>query len=741
MKKTMKRLLAMLLVVAMVAAVFAGCSNNTTTDPTTGSQPSETTPVSEEPTEGGEEADVLTPPTDPDDYDAWSEYYYLTVLGDFYEAYEGASDEVEDLGLRYAQMAIAEAKLLESAVMLPLTCDGGNYAISSVVPYTVTSTQWGTDDYRFHNLLVATTPITTEDRTALKELWAEVKGTGTYQEQATAYLEEHGYELKDTYSMAYTSDPTTWDILSSYRTIDAYPVVPTYDSLLEYDCENVQQYALATSYEVSDDGLTYTFHIREGVKWVDSQGREIADVTADDFVAGLQHLLDCQGGLEGLTFGIIKNAEEYVYGEVTDFNEVGVQAVDDHTLVYTLEAPCPFFLTMHSYSVFVPLCRSFYVAQGGGFGADFDKESASYLYGSDPDHIAYCGPYLITNATEKNTIVFNANPTYWNADNITIKTITWKFNDGSVATKNYDDIKAGVIDGAGLNASAVELAKQDGWFDQYAYTSLTGSSSYMAFYNIYRQAYVNTNDGVTAASPQSEEDRARTSTAMLNVHFRRALSFATDRASYNAQSVGEDLKLTSLRNSYIPGNFVSLPNEVTVDINGVATTFPEGTAYGEVLQAQLDADGVPILAYDVNADDGLGSGDGYDGWYNVDNAVAELEQAVAELAEEGVVVDADNPIYIDVPVAGNYTTYLNREYAYKQSIESALNGYVIVNVIECPTAQDWQFAGYNTTYGYEKNYDMYDLSGWGPDWGDPNTYLNTFLPYYDGSMANCIGVF
>lgn len=110
-----------------------------------------------------------------------------------------------------------------------------------------------------------------------------------------------GYTLKDTYNyQLYTQDPTTWDILATSQSVDAEAIVNTYDGLMEYDGEGTLQPALAESYEVSDDGLTYTFHLRKGATWVDSQGRKVADVTADDFVAGMQHMMDAQGGLEYL---------------------------------------------------------------------------------------------------------------------------------------------------------------------------------------------------------------------------------------------------------------------------------------------------------------------------------------------------------------------------------------------------------------------------------------------------------
>lgn len=76
---------------------------------------------------------------------------------------------------------------------------------------------------------------------------------------------------------------------------------------------------------------------------------------------------------------------------------------------------------------------------GGKFGVEYDPDAADYTYGKDSDSIAYCGPYVVKNFTSKNTIVFQANESYWNADHINIHTLTWVYNDGSDATKAYND--------------------------------------------------------------------------------------------------------------------------------------------------------------------------------------------------------------------------------------------------------------------------------------------------------------
>ncbi|MDD6216075.1 MAG: ABC transporter substrate-binding protein [Roseburia sp.] len=716
-----KKIVSLILVLAMSTSMLACGSSKSSSDSSTDAAGTET---------GSDSAS----------YDEQSSAIYDDQLGDFYDTYQTAQ-EADTVSEKYALDAVAEAKLLESCVMLPLSTQGGLYAISRMAPYTIGYSMWGNDDRRYHQAILTTDLIKAEDRAEMKEKWKELKGTGTYEDWAKSYLQEKGYTLKDTYNYVYMSDPVTWDILATSQSNDSDAIVNTYDGLMEYDCEGTLQPALAESYEVSDDGLTYTFKLREGLKWVDSQGREVADIKADDFVAGMQHMMDAQGGLEYLVQGVIKNASEYIDGSITDFSQVGVKAVDDYTVEYTLEEPCTYFTTMLGYGVFAPMSRTYYESMGGKFGQEYDSSSPDYLYGKDANSIAYCGPYLVTNATAKNTIVFKANDAYWNKDNINVKTLTWLYNDGSDVTKSYVDTKAGTVDGASLNTSTIKTAKDDGLFDDYAYVSLTTSTSFTAFYNLNRAAFADANDDTTVVSDQSEEDKERTNKAMNNVHFRRAISFAVDRGSYNAQVSGEDLKYNALRNSYTPGTFVQLDEDTTISINGTDTTFPAGTNYGEIVQAQLDADDFKATVWDPTADDGVGSSDGFDGWYNPDNAVSELETAIAELSDEGVTVDESNPIVLDLPYPSNDERYTNKANAYKQSVEASLNGMVKINLVEAKSFDEWQYAGYFTSYGYESNYDIYDLSGWGADYGDPKTYLDTFLPDYAGYVVKSLGIF
>lgn len=683
-------------------------------------------------------------------YDERSDALYDYNLGEFNEYYQVAKEEITDLDKRMALMGVAEAKLLESGVFQPVQSNGGGYAMTRIVPRTGTTTLWGLDEYKWYTYMVTNELLHSEDRAELVSIWGESATAEEWFTNAKAFLEEKGYTLNDTYNYEISYQLVTWDVIATSMTSDSYFISCTYTGLLEYDVMNQQQPALAESYEVSADGLTYTFHIRPGVKWVDQQGREIAEVTADDWVASMQHVADNDGELGYLmtsTDGCgIKNYDAWVNGELSDFSEVGVEAVDDYTLVYTLEAPFPAFLSMMGYGCFAPLNRSFYKSQGGTFSAEGDEYTPGN-YGTDPSHIAYCGAYLVTNYTEDNVTSYTANPAYWNPDAINTPNINIYYNDGSDTLRMYNDTKDNVCSACGFNSSALVQAQQDipegeteTYFDLYHYVSATDGSTFCGWVNVNRATWTNYDDTSVGVSSQTDEDKARTREALSNKNFRLAMAMAFDRGAFNATSVGEDLKYASLRNAYVPGTFQALENDTTIDINGESVTFKAGTYFGEVVQAQLDADGIPLKVWDPSADDGVGSGDGFDGWYSETNAVAYLDAAIAELAQVGVEVSVENPIYIDIPCGSFAEYYANRANAYKQSVEKSLGGKVIVNLVEFDDQTAYTYSYYRISTGNEANFDAAPgTSGWGPDYGDAQTYLDTIQPY--GYMCKNIGLY
>lgn len=710
MTERLKKALALALCLIMVLSL-AACGG--------GDEPTQT-PVTSASAEGG----ILT-----DD-----EAIYMASMGDFYDAYMAAF-EAETLSERWALMAIAEAKFLESGVATPMYTAGGCYAMSRMPFRAGGYASWLGDRVYYDQMVLTNEVITTDDYQHLTDMWYELAGTGTYTQSAVDYLTEQGYTFTDTAVTTFDRVGTTWDFLSDG---DFHDDASFIDYLYQYNSEGELVPHLATDYTVSDDGLTYTFTIREGVVWVDSQGRQVAELTADDWVAGLQHVADAgSSSIYNLT-GVIEGLDAYLYGETTDFTTVGIKALDEHTLQYTLVEECPYFMSMIADTCFIPMSRSYYLSQGGVFGiAEYDSAmaSSSYLYGTDQDHIAYCGPYLCTNVTDKNSINYIANESYWNAENVNIKAVNFIYDDGSDVTREYNDFLNGTGTSIVLDTAQLEIAKNDGNFDKYVHIAPNVTNIFLMWFHENRQVYANVPDGA-CVSNKTEAQKEVSRAALQNQHFRLALGYSIDRASYIAQSLGEDLKYVCLRNSYVPGDFVSLEEDVTVDINGTPTDFPAGTFYGEIVQAQVTADGYPFKVWDEESH----SSDGYDGWYNVENAVAELQIAIEELAAMGYEVTEENPIVLDYPYSAYHEIASNQAVVLKTSIETALNGLVEIALVECQDSTENLNTWFNTNSGAEYNYDLGGLGGIGADFGDPETYLDGLLPYGDGFAIRKMGL-
>lgn len=738
----MKKLVSLLLALVMVLSLAACGSGDT---------PAE----SKAPAEGStapEEAAFVP-------YTYEDEAVYMGAMKEYYDLLT-AAQELTDVDEMYVEMAKAEAKALTSGVLQIWRGDGGGYRMSRYVDKSVPTVLWGTDSSRFESALVTEEILTAEDRQELISMWAEQAGTGTYEQSAKDFLAQKGYTLKSELGYwDFTLDPETWDVLSVWTNSVGDPVCGTVENLAKYDMENVLQPALAESWECSEDGLTWTFHIRPGQIWTDSQGRKIADIKADDWVASMQHFFDNYGssGAEVLT-PIIVNGDAYVNGDITDFTEVGVKAVDDLTLEYHLNAPVPAFESMLTYcGFFAPLCREYFTSQGGTFGVD---DHVNGNYGTSPENIAYCGPYRITSYTPTNSMVFEANDSYWNRDAMNVTKITWYYQDGDDPLKPYDDFMAGTLSRCGLGPSTIKKCQEDGNFDKYAIVSELEATTRVGYLNLNRQSFALFNDPTGCVSQMEHgsvdtidrdnevyvadasivDDAARTHVAMNNHNFRLALSMAWDRVSYNAQYAGEEVKELGVRNTYTPGNFVTLGKDVTTDINGTSTTFEAGTYYGAIVQAQIDADGYPIKVWDPEANGGLGSSDGFDGYYSVANCQEYLAKAAEELAAVGVEISKENPIQIEYadPVFSEGGT--NRAKTYKQSVENASGGLIQVNLLPVQDNQQNNSTNYLISEGWENCIDIGIGTGWSADYADPASYLTLFLPYGNGYQTKNLGV-
>ena len=711
----MKKIIALVLAMVMALGVFACTKPAVTTDEPTIETPTAAPKTDDEP---------VVPEVQYERGD--DEERYAAALGDYTELYAKAKAETTDLNKRFNLMAQAEALLLESAVMIPTTTQGGAYQISRIAYRTVPYVQWGNDDDRLKGLVISDEFITKEEREELIAAWnAAVLGEAAY--DPAAILTEKGHTIQNTYTTTFATAPVTIDWLNTSSQSDTEITVNCVDGLVEYNNLGEMTKALAESWDISEDGLTYTFKIRPNVYWYTSEGAEYAAVTANDFVAGFHHMLDTQAGLEWLVEGVVKGAHEYLGGGSWD--EVGYKAEDDSTLVVTLEQPTSYFMTMLTYSCFLPICDSFYQANGGVYGiAEYAAASAdtnTYTYGKSEDVASqvYCGPFLLQKLQKDSEIFIVKNPNYYKVDEVKLESVKWVADGGENPDALYKDCVDGVYAAIALTESTGLLAKakEDGNFDKYSYISDTTSTSYFGGLNLNRGTFALESGAV--ASPKTEQQKIDTNTALQNKNFRKALQFAFDKGTYNAVSRGEDLKYTNLRNMYTHPNFVQLDAEYT-DENG--KTFPAGTMYGEMVQYYLEQLGSPIKV-----------ADGIDGWFNPEAALAALEAAKEELGDS-----VTWPIYIDNVYYSASDAQVAQANAYKQVIENTLGSEnVVVNLVEATTLEDFYACGYRAPNGEAGNFDMFYGSGWGPDYGDPSTYLDTFLGEGAGYMTKVIGLF
>lgn len=217
-----------------------------------------------------------------------------------------------------------------------------------------------------------------------------------------------------------------------------------YEGLMELDENDKPVPGAAESYEVSEDGLHYTFKLRDGLKWTNGE-----PVTAKDFTYAWEKLITPATGSEYAYFAFfMKNAEKFYNGEC-GIEDVGFKAVDDKTLEVELENPTAYALSLFSFGALLPVNQKFYEEVGG------DK------YMTEAEYFCTNGPFKMTSWTHESNIVLDKNTDYYRADDVDINKITYvMLNTADTAMNSF---KAGEVDMIGLTGDQAKQMKEEGY--------------------------------------------------------------------------------------------------------------------------------------------------------------------------------------------------------------------------------------------------------------------------------------
>ena len=494
-----------------------------------------------------------------------------------------------------------------------------------------------------------------------------------------------------TFSYVYAIDPSSLDYSVTSKSSTSDVIANVVDGLLENDKYGNLIPSLAEDWSVSKDGLTYTYKLRKGVKWYTSEGEEYAEVKAQDFVTGLKHAADGKSDGLSLLQDSIKGLAAYISGESNDFSTVGVKAVDDYTVEYTLNKPESFWNSKVTTATMLPVNEEFLNSKGSDYGAP------------TPSSILYNGPYFLKSLTSKSVIEYEKNPNYWDKDNVKIDNIKLTFYDGSDQESLIRSFTQGAYTTARLfpTSSNFESTKQE-YGDKIVYSPQEATSYYLTV-NVNRQSYNKT-------AKTDEAQKTSTKEALLNKNFRQALNFALDRHSYTAQLNGEEGANKIIRNSLVPHDYVQVGEKT----------------FGELAQAEL-------VSYGDQWKD-VALTDGKDTIYSPEKAKAAFAKAKEELQAKGVTF----PIHLDIPVEQTDVIAVQQTNSLKQSIESSLGTEnVIVDVLQMTDNEKLSITS-QAKVPSQKDYDL-NGTGWGPDYQDPATYLN-ILDAKKGSALKHLGI-
>ena len=473
-----------------------------------------------------------------------------------------------------------------------------------------------------------------------------------------------------------SSELETFNFLHSQRSEDAVVLLNLWDGLLTSNSRGEIIAAVADEWGTEDGGLTWKFHLRDGVKWVDVNANEKADCTAEDFATGLEWVLNFHKNESvntSMPIEMIKGAEEYyeytktlseeearalTAGEGSKFREmVGMEIVDKNNIIYHCVSEKPYFDTLATSNCLYPLAQGL-----------VDELGVDGVNAMNNENMWYNGAYTLTSYIQGNEKVFTKNPKYWDTESVRFDTATHRMVESWDTA--YQLYQTGDVDYVKLTESMIKTISEnpDHELYQYMVPDKPSTMSYQFHWNYAK----NKEDG----TPDTNWN-----TAIANEAFRKSIYYGLNLYDYFGRfNAVEPLQCEN--SSYTCRNLARTS---------------DGVDYVDLVEERM----------------GLPESDGKNPRrYDAEKGAEYKKQAIEELTALGVTF----PVDVDFYVPGANQTQLDNALVLQNSFDKYLGSdYVKFNIKTYISSFSKEVR--------EPRVQSFCINGWGADYNDPKNYL------------------
>ena len=492
----------------------------------------------------------------------------------------------------------------------------------------------------------------------------------------------------------------SWNMLYTQKAEDANVVTNLWDGLLSFDCYGKVVPAIASSWEHNEDATVWTFHLRDDVDWVDCNGEVKAHLTSKDFLVGFEWVMNAiknEANNTSMPNDTIVGAYEYyeltkeagdaaadmTYEDMLAAG-VGIEALDDYTLVFTCPSACPYFDTVAAYNSFYPVAPALIEELGvDGFRS------------CDNTTMWYNGPYVVEEYIQGNTKSYIPNPNYYDAANVSRFerfTVTM-ISDGSISLQLYQNRELDEVDLGESNITTIQ-SDPSNEYNQQLCEKRAKKFSYCFIFNYDKKN--------TDGTPDENWNKA-----IANKAFRQCFS--------------KGMVLNKFFARYNPINPLKCENDFFT-MKGLCYT-SDGTDYTNLVAKEMGLDGE---AYDGKTMKRLRANNG---------DITELKkQAMEELSAIGVTF----PVHCSYYILAGSTSALDSATVLKQCFTDSFGDDFIVLDINT-------FVSSTMKEVVAPKLQSFVHMGWGADFGDPINFLTQIIvhddnAYYSCNMTNIAGI-